>query len=256
MRHTLWVLITVAMGCSANETTLPAGLAPVEYVTFQRPHFLQVGDSLSLNVILLDAAGNVLVNRATTFTSADESVATVNGRGIVKAMTAGSVTISASSEGKKGEIRIETMAPDECVIGRSEICALSDTYILVAVDDQPLPVKSPFGTGTWDYDNDAGTWQLIRETLTFGVDGSFIYAVTEKAASGAMSNQTFVGTYTRTSSSSLQLSEYGRRYSAMISGNRLTTELPGGTTFAFESLPAIGGSSGRLQRADLGKGPR
>jgi hypothetical protein len=235
MRRTLWILITFAMGCSGNDMTRPAEPAPVASVTVQGSNFLHVGDSLSLNVTLRDAAGNVLANRAITFTSSDESVATVNGRGVVNAMTAGSVTISASSEGKKGEIRLETTAPEGCAfgpweIGPWEICAL---YMLVAVDDQPLPVKSPFGTGNWDYDADAGTWQLISETLTFRVDGSFTDAATEKAASGAMSNRTFVGTYTSTASE-LQLSAYGLRYSAIISGTRLTTALPGGRTFAFE----------------------
>ena len=234
MRRMLWVLVTFALGCSGNEITRPAELVPVAYVTVQGSNSLHVGDSLSLKVTLSDAASRVLANRAIAFRSSDERVATVNGRGVVYAMTAGRVTISASSEGKTGEIRLETMAPEGCALGPWEVGALSDTYILVAVDDQPLPVASPFGTGAWDYDADGGTWQLIGETLILCVDGSFTYAVAERAASGAMSNQTFVGTYTRTSSSSLQLSEYGLSYSAIISGTRLTTAVPGGRTFAFE----------------------
>lgn len=234
MRRTLWVPITFAMGCSGNDITRPAAPAPVANVTVQGSPSLHVGDSLSLNVTLRDAAGHVLANRAIGFTSSDENVATVNERGVVNAITAGSVTISASSEGKKGEIRLETTAPEGCALGPWETCALSDTYTLVAVDDHPLPVTSPFGTHDWDYDADVGTWQLISDTLTFRVDGSFTYAATEKAASGAISHQAFVGTYTRTASSELLLSEYGLRYSATISGNRLTTVLRDGTTFSFE----------------------
>lgn len=234
MRRTLWILVTFAMSCSIDDITLPEGPAPVESVTLPGSHALHVGDSVALNVVLLDAAGKVLTNRAITFTGSDDRIATVNSGGIVKAMSAGNVTISASSEGKNAEVRLAITPPEECAIGPWEICALSDRYVLVSVDDQSLPVNSPFGTGEWDYDDDAGTWQLISETLTFRVDGSFQYAATEKAASGAMTDETFEGTYTRSSPSSLQLSENGLRYSAVISGSRLTTELPGGRIFVFE----------------------
>lgn len=38
---------------------------------------------------------------------------------------------------------------------------ISATYVMTLVDGQPLPVKSPFGAGEWDYGADAGTWRLI-----------------------------------------------------------------------------------------------
>lgn len=117
----------------------------------------------------------------------------------------------------------------------------SETYVLGLVNQQPLPVKSPYGAGEWDYDSDAGTWQLTAATLTLKAAGTFTNTVTHQAASGNKSSQTFAGRYTRVFSSSLQFSENGLTYSAEISGNRLIMKFADGTTFTFErSRPSVG----------------
>lgn len=111
---------------------------------------------------------------------------------------------------------------------------LSATYTMTLVNGQPLPVKSPFGAGEWDYDSDAGTWQLTALTVILEPNGVFTENMTHRAASGAISSGTFIGTYTRLSSSSLRFSDGSPTYTGEISANRLVMTFSNGGTFTFE----------------------
>src|SRR3989442_13207909 len=64
------------------------------------------GQTLQLTATIKDSAGNVLSGRAVTWTSSDASVATVSSSGLVGAVAAGSVTITATSEGRSGTAAI------------------------------------------------------------------------------------------------------------------------------------------------------
>lgn len=61
-----------------------------------------VGDSLAFTAIPRDAQNNGLPGRTITWTSSSATVATVSAAGMVRALAAGTVTITASSEGKSG----------------------------------------------------------------------------------------------------------------------------------------------------------
>jgi len=111
----------------------------------------------------------------------------------------------------------------------------SASYVMVLVNDQPLPVKSPWGISDWDYGGvDVGTWQVIAATLTLKANCTFTNGNTHRAASGAMVSATSSGTYTRSSSTSLQFLEAGYAYSADIIGNRLIQRVSDGMIFTFE----------------------
>jgi hypothetical protein len=116
----------------------------------------------------------------------------------------------------------------------------SASYAILLVNDKPLPVASPWGVGIWDYDEDAGTWQLIAATLTLKTNGTFANAVTHRAASGKTLKNVYAGTYTRSSSGSIRFLEDGPfgvdAYSAQINGNRLVITFSDGGTFMFEEL--------------------
>src|SRR5437773_1519196 len=60
------------------------------------------GQTLQLTATLKDANGNTLVGRSITWSSSNTSAASVNGTGLVTGVTAGSATITATSEGKSG----------------------------------------------------------------------------------------------------------------------------------------------------------
>src|SRR5438132_1763436 len=77
--------------------------APVATVTLTPGSAtLNEGQTLQLTATLKDANGNPLVGRSITWSSSNASAAGVNGTGLVTGVTAGSATITATSEGQSG----------------------------------------------------------------------------------------------------------------------------------------------------------
>jgi alpha-tubulin suppressor-like RCC1 family protein len=70
---------------------------------------MAVGSTLGLTAKTLDVAGKVLTGRTVTWTTSDGTVATVSQTGLVTAVTPGSATITATSEGKNGTSAITTI---------------------------------------------------------------------------------------------------------------------------------------------------
>jgi uncharacterized protein YjdB len=97
-------------GTSAITVTAPAP-APVASVTVAPAALpLIVGQTGTLTATTRDAANNVLTDRAITWTSSAEGVATVAPNGTVTAVAPGSATITATSEGKSGTATV-TVTP-------------------------------------------------------------------------------------------------------------------------------------------------
>jgi uncharacterized protein YjdB len=68
------------------------------------------GQTLQLSATPKDAGGNPLSGRLVTWATTNAAVATVNGSGLVSAVTAGVATISAASEGQSGSAAITVTA--------------------------------------------------------------------------------------------------------------------------------------------------
>ena len=66
---------------------------------------------MQLTATLKDASGNTLSGRTVTWSSSNTSVATVSSSGLVSAVTPGSATVTAASEGKTGTASITVTAP-------------------------------------------------------------------------------------------------------------------------------------------------
>jgi trimeric autotransporter adhesin len=114
MRRISLGLAALVMACSGPTGSGSTGpSAPVASVTVQPvTTSLTVGTSLALTVILRDAAGTMLANRTITFSSSNESVLSVDATGLVRALTEGEATITASSEGKSGQTTISVHPED------------------------------------------------------------------------------------------------------------------------------------------------
>jgi len=81
--------------------------APVATVTLTPASAtVNEGQTLQLAATLKDANGNTLVGRSITWSSSNPSGAGVNGTGLVTGVTAGSATITATSEGHSGSSAI------------------------------------------------------------------------------------------------------------------------------------------------------
>lgn len=98
-------------GMAALSIVAPAP-APVATVSLiANSNALNVGQTTQISVVLKDASGGVLDQRAIAWATSDAHVASVSPAGLVTALGAGSATISATSEGKTGSVTITVTAP-------------------------------------------------------------------------------------------------------------------------------------------------
>ena len=67
---------------------------------------LFVGDTLRLWAVTREAAGSVLSGRVVTWVSAAPGVASVSTSGLVTATTVGSAIVTATSEGRSGQVSL------------------------------------------------------------------------------------------------------------------------------------------------------
>jgi uncharacterized protein YjdB len=98
--------ITATSGGKSGTATITVALAPVATVTVS-PLVLELRDRNNERVGTLtattrDALGNILTGRVVTWSSSNTSIATVTQTGVVTAQTDGTVTITATSEGRSG----------------------------------------------------------------------------------------------------------------------------------------------------------
>lgn len=84
----------------------------------------------------LDASDLSLPGRAITWTSSDETVATVNAQGVVTAVGVGSATITAQVEGAFATAAVNTWScPGQAMIPATECQAIIDLYGAVNRED-------------------------------------------------------------------------------------------------------------------------
>jgi uncharacterized protein YjdB len=99
---------TAALTATAAATS-PASVASISLVLSAASAV--VGSTAQVTATLKDSAGNVLTGRTVTWVSSDATVAGVAANGLITALKAGSVTITASSGGSTGSIMFTATAP-------------------------------------------------------------------------------------------------------------------------------------------------
>ncbi|MFL5581392.1 MAG: Ig-like domain-containing protein, partial [Gemmatimonadaceae bacterium] len=119
-----WVVATVeGHADSAQVTVTEVPVAAVSVAPEAASVF--VTDSTRLTVSALDSAGNPLVGRAVTWTSANPAIAAVSATGMVRALAVGSVYVRAEIEGLRDSALV-TVAP----IAVASVDATPDAYTL------------------------------------------------------------------------------------------------------------------------------
>jgi uncharacterized protein YjdB len=95
----------------ATVTVIPVPVASVT-VTVASPR-LPVGGTVQAVAVPRDAAGNPLAGRVVTWATTNDAIGAVSGSGVVTGVSAGTVTITATSEGQGGsvELSVEAIAP-------------------------------------------------------------------------------------------------------------------------------------------------
>ena len=95
--------ITATSEGQSGTASITVSGQPVASVTVSpSPASVQQGATVQLTATPKDANGNPLSGRVVTWSSNNTAVATVNGSGLVRGVTAGSATITATSEGQSG----------------------------------------------------------------------------------------------------------------------------------------------------------
>jgi hypothetical protein len=95
-----------------TDSTAPTPVVPVATVAVTPPTAtVQVGSGVQLAVALADSAGRALSGRTVTWSTSQTGVATVSTTGLVTSLAAGTVTITATSEGKTGSATVTVTAP-------------------------------------------------------------------------------------------------------------------------------------------------
>ncbi len=132
--------VLLGSACRVDGTHTPT---PVESVAVT-PQTLQLvaGTSGALVAEATDGAGNVLRDRRLVWASANPAVATVSGNGLVTAVSAGTVQIAATSEGKSG-IATVIVAPVPPRVVTVRIAPENvDVYVAGATDLVATPYDS------------------------------------------------------------------------------------------------------------------
>lgn len=117
--------ITATSEGQSGTATITVTPAPVATVTVSPDEsILVVGATTDLAAETKLAGGEVVTGRDIAWSSSDEGVATVDASGTVSALSSGSATITATSEGQSGSADLTVFLPFSQIVSGGATCAL------------------------------------------------------------------------------------------------------------------------------------
>jgi probable HAF family extracellular repeat protein len=135
-----------------GRTTLYVRLVPVRSVSVSpESATVRTGDTVRCSATAKDSIGQVLPGRRVAWASGDPSIATVDSTGLVRAMAAGTIAITATSEGQRGSATITIRA----AVASVEV--IPSTAGLMTGISAPLRTVLKDSAGNALYDNPV-TW--------------------------------------------------------------------------------------------------
>ena len=185
------VTITATSEGQSGTATVNVTLAPVASVTVTPSSAsIAITGTVQLTATTKDANGNPLTGRAVNWSSSDNTIATVNGSGLVTGVAAGPVTITATSEGKSGTATITvagapvasvTVTPASASVQAGQTQQLSAT--LKDANGNILTGR----TVTWSSSNTSVATVSSSGLVTAKVAGSATITATSEGQSGTAS---------------------------------------------------------------------
>lgn len=157
-RLALALIVALTLSCSDGGTTGPK-VEPVASVVVSPPTgSVGIGETLQLTATAKDAKGNVLSGRSFTWSSSQESAATVNSSGLATGVSEGTATITATCEGRSGSAAVS-------VVDLTPPAAPSDI--------SAIPLSNTEIQVSWtDNSNKEDEFRIDRETVSEGVAGT------------------------------------------------------------------------------------
>jgi len=159
------VLHATSEGKTGQATITVAVPAPVATVTVvPGSASLTVGDNAPFSADVRDAAGNVLSNRAVSWSSTDPSVlsitSTAGASATVRALGAGTAVLHATSEGKTGQATVTVAAPAPV----ATVTVVPDTATLAVGDSAMFRADLRDAAGN-PLSNRAVSWSASDSTI-------------------------------------------------------------------------------------------
>ena len=100
-------LIAAVAACGGSDGA-PVAAAPSVATVTVVPNLVTIapGETTPLTATVADAAGNALSGRSVTWSSSNTAMVTIAANGVATGVAEGSATITATSEGKRGDATI------------------------------------------------------------------------------------------------------------------------------------------------------
>src|SRR5437660_3714475 len=179
--------ITATSEGKSGTSSVTVTNVPVATVDVSPPSAsVQAGQTVQLTATPRDAGGNPLSGRTVTWSSSNTSIAAVSTSGLVSGVTPGSVTISATSEGKSGTAAITVTSSGGAPFGHVFIVVEENTNYASVIGSSAMPYLSSlaqqYGLATQYYANthpSIGNYFMMTVGDIFTNDDSYGGTVSE-----------------------------------------------------------------------------
>ena len=127
-------LLVLAGACKSTDG--PEPLVTTTVVVSSTPTQIAVNETAQASAIVKDQNGNPLTGKTITWTSLNQSIATVSATGLIRGVAPGSATIQGSVDGVTGTATITVVAPSQsCASGLTNVdLATGDVRVLSAAE--------------------------------------------------------------------------------------------------------------------------
>lgn len=171
---------------SASVTVVPA---PVTTVVVSAPSTtLVTARTLQAAAQLRDERGNALTGRTVAWSSSAPAVATVNETGLVTGVSSGTVTITATSEGRTGTLSLAVVPPPVATVSvslRQSTVPLGTTTTATAVMRDDRGVELPGRAVSWSSATPAVATVSLTGVVTAVSTGTAVISATSEGQSGS-----------------------------------------------------------------------
>jgi hypothetical protein len=149
-KYGLIVALLIGAGCKSTDGPEPSITTTV--LVSSTPNQISVGETAQASAIVKDQNGDPLTGKAVTWTSLNESVATVTSAGLIRGVAPGNATIRGTVDNVTGSATITVIAPSTvCLTGPTIVDPAPGTASIVSSNDAKGCIKVPVSAAASQY---------------------------------------------------------------------------------------------------------